>query len=320
MDKFTYKIFKFSIENALIERKDRIIVSLSGGIDSMSLYLLLHDFREKIDINLHLVHFHHGLREESDQEAQFLRDLASKNNTPITIIKTEQFRNKKGMQNLARIWRYENLENKRNELGFNKIATAHQLDDLIESQIWRILRGGSLFTLNAIQLHMPPFIRPLLKTKKSELEAYLVNKNQKWCEDQSNLEDNYTRNKIRNQIVPLLKETVSGNFEEKFLSLNDDAVELKDYFNQVVDPKIYETNELSFQTIQSLNPVFARELIHRFLLYNKQTEVTRANINDIYEMVLKNLGNWQIQLKKNQVVYGKAKKIKIILKKTGSTH
>jgi tRNA(Ile)-lysidine synthase len=318
MDKFTYRIFKFSIENGLIQANDRIIISLSGGIDSMSLYLLLHDFKEKIDIKLHLVHFHHGLREESDQEAQFLKDLANKTHTPITIIKTDQFKNKKGMQNLARIWRYENLESKLDELGFNKIATAHQLDDLIESQIWRILRGGSLFTLNAIQLHMPPYIRPLLKISKPELKNYLENRNQKWCEDLSNLEDNYTRNKIRNQIIPLLKETTGGSIKEKFLALNDDAVDLKRYFNQIIAPKTYESNELNFQAIQSLNPLFARELIHRFLIHHKQIEVTRANINDIYKMVMKNLGNWEIQLKRNHVVYGKSKKIKILIKQTRS--
>ncbi|MBT4525206.1 MAG: tRNA lysidine(34) synthetase TilS [Deltaproteobacteria bacterium] len=319
MDKFTYSIFKFSTENQLIQNNDQVLISLSGGIDSMSLYLLLNDFKEKIDIKLHLVHFHHGLRDESDDEVDFLKELAEKHNTPITVIKTNQFKNKKGMQNLARNWRYENLERIHSELKFDKIATAHQLDDLIETQIWRILRGGSLFTLNAIQLHRPPYIRPLLQISKAELKNYLENRNQTWCEDASNFEDNYTRNKIRNQIIPLLKETSGGNFEEKFLALNEDAVDLKEYFNQIIAPKTYESNELSFIAIQALNPIFARELIYRFLLHHDQTEITRANINDIYKMVLQNLGNWKIQLKRNNVVYGKSKKITIITKLTRGT-
>ena len=84
------------------------------------------------------------------------------------------------------------------------------------------------------------------------------------------------------------------------------------------DITTYESNELNFQAIQSLNPLFARELIHRFLIHHKQIEVTRANINDIYKMVMKNLGNWEIQLKRNHVVYGKSKKIKILIKQTRS--
>ena len=318
MDKFTYRIFKFSIENQLIQEKDRVLISLSGGLDSLSLYLLMHDFNEKIDIKLHLVHFHHGLRTESDQEVEFLKEMAGKNNTPITIIKTKQFENKKGMQILARNWRYENLERVKRELNFDKIATAHQLDDLIESQIWRMLRGGSLFTLNAIQLHMPPYIRPLLHVTKAELKNYLENRNQTWCEDASNIEDNYTRNKIRNQIIPLLKETSGGNFEEKFLALNEDAVDLKAYFDQIVAPKTYESKDLSFNAIQVLSPMFARELIYRFLIHHDQTEITRANINDIYKMVIQNLGNWKIQLKRNYAVYGKSKKIKIVSNENGS--
>ncbi|MBT4288700.1 MAG: tRNA lysidine(34) synthetase TilS [Deltaproteobacteria bacterium] len=312
MDKFTYRIFKFSTENQLIQNNDQVLISLSGGIDSLSLYLLMNDFKEKINIKLHLVHFHHGLRVESNQEVEFLKELAGQNNTPITIIKTKQFENKKGMQNLARNWRYENLERMNRELDFDKIATAHQLDDLIESQIWRILRGGSLFTLNAIQLHMPPYIRPLLQITKAELKNYLESRNQKWCEDASNIEDNYTRNKIRNKIIPLLKETSGGNFEEKFLALNEDAIDLKGYFNQIVTPKTYESQDLSFKAVQMLNPVFARELIYRFLIHHDQTEVTRANIKDIYKMIIQDLGNWKIQLKRNYAVFGKSKKIIIV--------
>jgi len=312
MDKFTYNIFKFSTKNQLIQENDRVLISLSGGIDSLSLYLLMNDFKEKLNIKLHLVHFHHGLRTESDQEVEFLKELAEQNKTPITIIKTKQFENKKGMQILARNWRYENLERLNQELDFNKIATAHQLDDLIESQIWRILRGGSLFTLNAIQLHMPPYIRPLLQVSKAELKNYLEKRNQTWCEDASNFEDNYTRNKIRNQIIPLLKETSGGNFEEKFLALNEDAVNLKDYFNQIVTPKTYQSKDLSYKAVQMLNPVFARELIYRFLIHHDQTEITRANINDIHKMIIQNLGNWKIQLKRNHAVYGKSKKIIIV--------
>jgi len=312
MDRFTYQIFQFSKDRGLVEPEDKILISISGGIDSMSLFCLLDSFREKINISLNLIHFNHGLRKESDQEEAFIRQLAIEKNVPIHVIKADHLDNISGMQNQARQWRYHHLENIRKETGSTKIALGHHLNDLIETQIWRMLRGGSLFSLSPMTEMNRPYIRPILYTEKEKLVNYLQNINQDWCEDASNLSNKYTRNKIRNQLIPLMKECAGEKLEKKFLALHLDSIQLKAHFDDLVPSSIYENDFLEYKTISQLTPILANELINRFLIFNGQEEMTRVNIQKIYEMVIANRGNWSINLKNNQVVVGKYKKVKIV--------
>ncbi|MCP4751135.1 MAG: tRNA lysidine(34) synthetase TilS [Proteobacteria bacterium] len=312
MDAFSYEIFRFSCSAGLIETRDKIIVSLSGGIDSMSLFRLLYDFREKVEIDLRLVHFHHGLRTESDDEEAFLRGLADEKGVPISVVEATHLKGKKDMQNRARQWRYRHLNQIMVEAGFNKIALGHHLNDLVETQIWKILRGGSLFSFNPMQESSPPYIRPLLNTPKEELRNYLLRIKQKWCEDPSNNSNDYTRNIIRNQLIPIMKQCSGGRLEEKFLALNRDSQSLKHYFDQLVSNHIYESDHIDYGTIAGLAPLFALELIHRFLIHHDQPEINRANIQRIYELVMTNRGNWSITLKNNRAVVGKNKKVRYV--------
>ncbi len=312
MDKFSYKVFQFSTQEKLIKPGNKILVSISGGIDSMSLFCLLNTFRKKIDIDLHLIHFNHGLRAESEEEETFLQKMAEKKSIPISFIRADHLRNKKGMQNRARKWRYDHLNEILKKLNFDKIALGHHLNDLMETQIWKLLRGGSLFSMNPIQLENPPYIRPLLYTRKSELKEYLISIDQEWREDKSNFSNDYTRNHIRNEIVPLMKESAGDRLEDKFLALNEDSLHLKQYFNTIIPPETYEKDTLSFETISNLNPLFARELIHQFLIFHSQEEINRANIRKIHELVKSNKGNWQVVLKNKRCVLGKNKKIRLV--------
>lgn len=313
LDRFSYSIFRFASENGLIAAEDKIIISLSGGIDSMCLFRLFHAWREKIPLGLHLVHFNHGLRKESANEEIFLRDLAGKMNFPISVITASHFKGQKGVQNKARKWRYYHLTEIMNKIRFGKIALGHHLDDLMETQIWKMLRGGSLYSLNPMQEKVMPFIRPLLRTRKEELRNYLLDIKQSWCEDQSNYSGDYTRNMIRHELVPLMKKCAGGTkLEEKFLALNDDARHLKQCFEGLVSVQWIQNDILAYQTIKSLAPVFAYELIHRFLLFNGQVEINRRNIQRIYELVVSNRGNWTIDLKKNYILLGKNKMISVV--------
>ncbi len=312
MDRFTYGIFRSSVDNRLIERGDGIVVCLSGGIDSMSLTCLLQEFQEKIDIRLHLVHFHHGLRAESDEEAEFVFATAKKKSIPVSLFKATHLKDAAGKQNWARLWRQRCLKEKKKELGYDKVALGHHLGDLIETQIWRMLRGGSLFALNPIRALAPPYIRPLLNTAKEDLRAYLLRIGQPWREDKTNRNDSYTRNMIRNRLIPIMKECAGGKLEEKFLALNEDASLLKNFFREAVPAQSYRQKELSFESISALNPIFAKELIHQYLLYNKQREITRASIDKIYQLVTSNRGGWLVCLKRDAAVFGKSKRIRLI--------
>ncbi|MFH2131453.1 MAG: tRNA lysidine(34) synthetase TilS [bacterium] len=305
MNRFCYQIYQSSTRDGLIEPHDKIIVSLSGGIDSMSLCCLLSAFREKIDLDLHWVHFNHGLRPESEDEAGFIRELAQAEKIPVSIIKTDTLSGQKGMQNRARQWRYENLNRIMAEQGFGKIALGHHLNDLIETQIWRMLRGGSLFAFNPMQKINLPYIRPLLHIPKSALEQYLSDIDRKWLEDRSNSGNDYTRNQIRNQLVPLMQTCAGGKLEEKMLAIDQDARLLKALFQETVPQERYQRESLQYGQVLSVPPVFARELIHRFLIYHGQKEIHRTNIELIFEKIQSNVGNWTIDLKEGVQLSGR---------------
>lgn len=309
MNRFCYHIYQSCLAEGLIQNHDRIIVSLSGGIDSMSLCCLLSEFREKIDLDLHWVHFNHGLRPESEDETLFIRDFSRKKGVPVSIVRTDRLSGQKGVQIRARQWRYENLNRLMTELGFNKIALGHHLNDLVETQIWRMLRGGSLFSFNPIQKENFPYIRPLIHVPKSDLEKYLTEIDQDWCEDATNSESNYTRNLIRNQLIPVLQECAGGKLEDKLLALDHDARLLKEFFQQQVPPENYQRDSLQYSDIMTYTPLFARELIHRYLLFQGQSEINRANIELIFKQVKTNRGNWSLNLKNGVRVLGRHKSI-----------
>ncbi len=312
LDQFEYKIFSFARAQGLLENRDRIIVSISGGIDSVSLFHLLYAFRKKIDIQLHLVHFHHGLRKASDDEELFIRDLSQQMNVPLTVKRSTDFKNKKGMQNLARQWRQEQLDSILSSLDYNKVALGHHLDDLVETQIWRLIRGASLFSLNPIQAINPPYIRPLLHTPKKDLVEYLKGRKLEWKEDHSNRSDEYTRNLIRNRLMPIMKDFSGGKLLEKMLALNNDAVNLKSLFEQLIPKSFYENESIPYELLSKMNPLIGCELIHRFLLFNGQDEISRDNIQRIFELVQSGKGNWSINLKEGVQICGRKKIITLI--------
>ncbi|MBU2510892.1 tRNA lysidine(34) synthetase TilS [bacterium] len=312
LEKFNYGIYQFASQHNLLESNDKIIVSVSGGIDSVSLFCLLASFRRIMNLELHVVHFHHGLRDASDEEEAFVTELSSSEGIPCSVIRSDKFKGEKGLQNNARKWRYKHLQEILIRLKFNKIALGHHLDDLVETQLWKMMRGTSLFSLNPIKVSNPPYIRPLLNTPKKELKDYLERINQKWCEDQSNFSNDYTRNLIRNQIAPVMDKCAGGKLLEKFLALNDESIYLNQLFDDQIPTDIYETVELPYKTITECNPLFGKELIHRFLIFYNQQEITRNTVERIYKLVQSGQGNWTIDLKGNRIIMGKNKRIKIL--------
>jgi tRNA(Ile)-lysidine synthase len=309
MTPFSYQIFKFAQQSNLIENSDKIVLSISGGLDSVGLLHVLLEFREKIDLELYLAHFNHGIREESEEDQHYIQSLASSHDLPLKIFHTSRLKKQKDLQNSARNWRNEQLVQLMNKLTYSKIALAHHLNDLIETQLWRMMRGGSLYSLSPMLVKSIPYVRPLLRTKKVDIKNYLTSIKQEWREDLSNKESKYTRNKIRNKIVPIMQTCSGGKLEEKFLNLYEDSLELQQEFNNQIPLECYQKNELSYNRIRSTNTLFKRELIHQFLLFNDVIEINRNNLNKILELVTQNRGNWQMSFKNDRLLKGKNKVI-----------
>jgi len=192
------KFLKIVKDEHYFDKDSKILLALSGGKDSMTLFNWLYDLKEVLGIELGLAHINHGLREESKFEEIALREMATKLKVPIYVDKfTGEFTEKN-----ARDFRYQFFEKLMIGENYNILLTAHHQGDLVETVLMRQITGRPLRSLQGIADRQPfaggQLIRPLLKFTKEELDA------QTYYEDSTNQGLDYFRNRIRNQLIPEL--------------------------------------------------------------------------------------------------------------------
>lgn len=297
-----WKVLNFAQNEGLFSRNDKIILSVSGGLDSTFMLHVFNQIRTRFPLKLHIAHFHHGIRKESDDEARFVESLALQADLPFTLFKSSKLNDIKGMQEKARNWRQEKLTALKEEKGYDFIAQAHHLDDLVETQLWRMIRGASLFQLHPIKPLVQHWIHPLLELRKSDIKNFMESEGLNWKEDSSNQTTDYTRNTIRNKLIPLIHEISGPRFEEKMEQLSYDAKALNDLFQQSIPDHLYKTEQLKKTDIQRQPEIFGREIIHRFLIHNQITEINRKQIDEIYTLALSDKGQWQVSLHGNTII------------------
>ncbi len=187
----------------LFTSSDRILLACSGGIDSMVLAHLL----KKGNFSFALAHVNYKLRaKESDEDARFVKGEAERLAVPffqLTVDTPSDMQPGESVQMAARRIRYPWLEEIRSRHGFDRVATAHQADDAIETFFLNFIRGSGLSGLAGIPVKRGAIVRPLLFATRSEIEAYARKEGIDWREDRSNAEDQYDRNKIRHHLIPL---------------------------------------------------------------------------------------------------------------------
>jgi tRNA(Ile)-lysidine synthase len=196
--------------------KSRFFIAVSGGIDSMVLVHLFQHFRFEFG----LLHCNFKLRgDESDADMRFIHDYAEANNLQLKIgfFETEKIAKemKVSIQVAARELRYQWFYEQMEENNVDFVATAHHLDDCLETFLINLSRGTGLEGLTGIPEQNDKIFRPLLPFSREEIEDYATKHNIKWREDSSNASDKYQRNKIRHLIVPVLKE-INPTFLDSF--------------------------------------------------------------------------------------------------------
>ncbi len=189
----------------------RLLISLSGGVDSTALLLFCYILKKRWQSELFAAHLNHKLRPESDQEALEVAKLCSKLNIPLftgsSNIKIYAYKHKIGTEEAGRILRYRFLFGIQKKIEANYLLTAHHLNDLAEEMIMRQLRGTSWPAF----IDMPAWnnysglLRPFLLTPKKNLISFVQELKISWQEDKSNLDQTFTRNRIRHTILPLFE-------------------------------------------------------------------------------------------------------------------
>jgi tRNA(Ile)-lysidine synthase len=198
---------RYIVDNNMFCRDSRILLAVSGGIDSMVMAGLF--LAEGIDTGI--AHCNFSLRgNESDLDEELVRMYARKNKLPFYTVKfdTKAFAKRNGLsvQMAARELRYKWLEEIRAQNGYYRTAVAHNLNDNIETLLINLIRGTGISGLTGIQPVSKSVIRPLLFATRSEIESYSKRHCIAYREDSSNADNKYTRNKIRHLVIPVLKD------------------------------------------------------------------------------------------------------------------
>jgi tRNA(Ile)-lysidine synthase len=204
-DNFSLRVQRFINDNKLFNKEDKLIVACSGGIDSVVLATVLH----QLNYTFIMAHCNFKLRGiESDEDETFVRQLSDKLNKEFHSIdfNTEETSRqlKKGIQETARILRYEWFYKLALQTKAKYVLTAHHADDSMETFLINLLRGSGINGLTGISQHHQIYKRPLLSFKKEEIIRFAENNLINYRSDSSNDKDDYLRNRIRHHLIPLL--------------------------------------------------------------------------------------------------------------------
>ncbi len=209
MDQFEERIRSRILEQRLIAPGSTVIAGVSGGADSMCLLLVLAALRAQLDFSLRVVHVEHGLRGSASlEDAFFVQKVCREMDIPFVLerIDIAGMAREEGLstEEAGRKARYACFERLAEEVGAAYIAVAHQAQDQAETVLLNLCRGTGVRGLGAMRMRSGKVIRPLLEESREEIEAYLRRQEVSWRLDETNREDHYARNRIRNQVLPQL--------------------------------------------------------------------------------------------------------------------
>jgi len=272
----------------------RCILAVSGGADSVAMVRsLTRIITPELRSNLVIGHVNHGWRgEQSDADAQFVQNIAEELDlefvclAPEDVLRTEA---------AARDQRYSLLTALAKERGARYVLMAHSRDDQIETVLDRILRGTGLAGMRGIPRereleHGIALVRPLLEVSRNEIISYLGELGQEYCHDASNDDVKYTRNRIRHELLPLLKDQYHGAADEALLRLQQMSCELQDVIAEIVYP-LFQTNVhfpdgvarervvITCEGLTDVAPYLIREL---FVLVWKQQDWPRGAMSTVH--------------------------------------
>ncbi|MEI7621422.1 MAG: tRNA lysidine(34) synthetase TilS [Candidatus Moraniibacteriota bacterium] len=221
MAQFIKKIQNFAHREDLWKKDSKILVGVSGGPDSVCLLEMLVFLAKKYNFQLQIAHVNYGLRgQDSKADELFVQALGKKHGLKVNRLKPKKTAYEGNLENALREIRYAYFEKLRQQLGFDLIAVGHNQNDQAETVLLKLLRGAGLNGLSAMKPKTEKIIRPLLQTSRQEILNYLKENEVPFCLDKTNNQNDFTRNKIRNQLIPLLEKDFNPAISETLSTLS----------------------------------------------------------------------------------------------------
>ena len=314
-------VYSYIKENNLIKANDNLVLAVSGGADSIFMLYIIHKLNKEYNLSLNLVvgHLNHMIREEANEDLKYVEKCSDKLELKF-ISKAIDIANKakiekRSEEEIGREERYKFL----NEVGEDyfeknnyKICTAHNLNDNTETILLNLLRGTGLDGLRGIENINQNIVRPILIIERKDIEKYL-NKNEiKYIIDKTNLESEYTRNSIRNELLPFIKEKYNENIDHTLYRmseiLKDEDALLESINNELLKDILILENidsnkeiKLDLKKFNELDIALRRRML-RYIFktyFNLYKDISKVNIDDAIKIAYNNIGNKYTMINKN---------------------
>ena len=312
------KVQNTIFQHNLFPRGSKIIIACSGGPDSTALLDILSKLKKKYALELAIAHVNYNLRGfDSQKDEDFVKKLSKKCNIPIFVYNfntvetrfiTSGQKSKKTQlitslqknisEDFLRKIRYDFFEKTRKEQGFDYIAVGHTLDDQVETFLMRVIRGSGLAGLSSISYKNNRIIRPLLNIPKAELINYLETNKLSYQTDKTNLESEYLRNKIRNQLIPYLEKNFNSGIKKTIFDATESIREDFDLIENVSKKEIQKNKILSAKKLLLLHPSLQKQILLNSILEKKGDlrDIESAHIRELLKIIKSTKNKAQVVL------------------------
>ncbi|MFH1247723.1 MAG: tRNA lysidine(34) synthetase TilS [Candidatus Omnitrophota bacterium] len=292
----------------LLQKGERVIVGVSGGPDSVALIYILNSLSREFNLSLHMLHVDHKLRTDSFKDRKFVVELARKLNLPFTVeeVNLKLIKTRGSLEELARNIRLKIFLKTCKKNKTNKIALGHNLDDQAETVLMRMLRGSGLYGLAAMtqlrKIQGLEIIRPLLETRRREIETFLKRRGISPCQDSTNKEEVFFRNKIRSHLIPLLEKEYNPNIKGLLSNMAATIGQDYDFIKQKAEKEFSRFDKkIPCKKFIKLHPAIQMMILRLNIskLKGQTRQITYGHIKELQELILSRPENSIVDLPAN---------------------
>ncbi|HHT20321.1 MAG TPA: tRNA lysidine(34) synthetase TilS [Tissierellia bacterium] len=267
----------------LIRPGDKVLVAFSGGVDSVVLLDMLLEHRRSLDFTLDLFHLNHGIRQESVAEEAFVISVAQEHQLVLHLkradVPAEAERRRVGIEEAARLVRYELIEELIDQEGYDYVALAHHQDDNIETFFLNLFRGSGPRGLSGMAMIEGYKYRPLLSMSKASITDYARAKGLEHVQDMTNFDTRYKRNRLRQEVIPYLKEVADPALSDHITTTMRLLAQDEAYFDELLQAFDFASSEYETETLRALAPAVFSRLIRAILRQrNDLKDISAAQI------------------------------------------